>query len=50
MKKIYFITFFTISCFHICSQTIINGSFEINDGITGWVGLNNATVSHSTTI
>ena len=49
MKKIYFITFFTISCFHICSQTIINGSFEINDGITGWVGLNNATVSHSTT-
>ena len=40
---------FLLSCFIINSQTINNGSFEINDGITGWSGWNNATVSHSTT-
>ena len=48
MKNIYILIVFLLSFFIINAQTITNGSFEINDGITGWSGWNNATVSHST--
>ena len=49
MKNISILIAFLFSGFIINAQTITNGSFEINDGITGWSGWNNATVSHSTT-
>ena len=49
MKNFSILIAFLFSGFIINAQTITNGSFEINDGITGWSGWNNATVSHSTT-
>ena len=43
-----FLLFFI--CFsQVISQTVINGSFELSEGVTGWTQANNSTLSHSTT-
>jgi hypothetical protein len=43
-----FLLFFI--CFsQVISQTVINGSFELSEGVAGWTQANNSTLSHSTT-
>ena len=49
MKKIYLLFLFLLSFFFINSQTVINHSFDLNDGITGWTNHNAMTDNHDNT-